>query len=84
MPKQPIPLVNVESSQIQAVGYHPESQTLAVRFHPRGDQKTGATYHYPNVPAETYVALRDAESVGRYFGSNIRKQYAGTKIEYPA
>lgn len=43
-------------------------------------QKEGATYHYPNVPAETAEALRNAPSVGKYFGANVRKQYTGKKI----
>jgi len=64
----------VESSQIAAIGYHPETQTLAIRFH-RGygrDQAPGPLYQYSNVTADDYEAFRNAESLGRHFGQHIK------------
>lgn len=63
-----ITLNEVESSQVKAIGYDPETKTLAVTF-PRG---TGAIYHYPDVEPETYAAFVGAESIGKFFGAHIK------------
>lgn len=63
-----ITLHAVNSSQVKAVGYDPESKTLAVQF-TRG---TGAIYHYPNVTAEDHKAFIEAESIGKHFGKHIQ------------
>jgi hypothetical protein len=59
---------------LQAFGYEPTSQTLAVRFGP------SRTYHYHDVPAEVYAKLCDAESIGTSFAKLIRGQYRHTVI----
>lgn len=64
-----------ESSQIRGYGYDPTSKTLSVKF------KGGGTYHYHNVPAETYDAMKAAKSVGSFLGSSIKGTYAFTKME---
>lgn len=65
--KEPeITMQAVESSQIEAVGYDAPTRTLAIRF--RG----GALYHYDGCEAETFEALRGAESVGSYFYKHIK------------
>lgn len=64
-------LQDVESSQIAAIGHHAETQTLAIRFKTwKGEPSS--LYHYSNVTAEQYAALRDAESIGRHFGREIK------------
>jgi hypothetical protein len=69
-----VDFVKVESSQIDSVGfgegaYGPE--TLGIRF----KQKNGISeYHYNHVTARMYQALVAAESVGKYFGANIRNR----------
>jgi KTSC domain len=63
-----IELHPVESNQVKAIGHHEDSQTLAVTF-TRG---AGAIYHYPNVTKETYEAFKGAESIGKFFGENIK------------
>lgn len=63
-----IELYPVESNQVKAIGHHEESETLAVVF-TRG---AGAIYHYPNVTKETYEAFKGAESIGKFFGKNIK------------
>lgn len=67
-PYQPITLLPVESSQIQAVGYSPERKTLAVTF----IRSPQSIYHYPAVEPEVYAAFVGAESIGRYFGQHIK------------
>lgn len=63
----------VTSSIIQAIGH--EGTTLAVRF------KTGAVWHYQNVPDETFQAMLDSDSVGSFFNSRIRGKHIATKVE---
>jgi hypothetical protein len=62
-----IPMTPVTSNQIAAIGHDAATSTLAVTF-TRG---TGAVYHYPNVPRETYEAFLAAESKGNFFGQHI-------------
>lgn len=66
--RHPIALHPVQSSQISAVGYHPETKTLAVQF-ARG---SGVTYHYPGVEPETHQAFLKAESIGTFFGKHVK------------
>ena len=76
--------VKVESSQIAAVGYDPETQTLGLKFPPNKRQPEGAEYHYANVTPRTHQALMAAPSIGSYFGQNIKahpEQYPYTKVE---
>lgn len=67
-PRPPIALVPVTSNQVKAIGYDPETQTLAVTF-TRG---TGAVYHYPGVTPEQHDAFMQAESIGKHFGQHIK------------
>jgi hypothetical protein len=80
----------VESTQIDEVGYEPETQTLGIRFLPsKTQQATGITrvddyYVYANVTPRTHLALMGAESFGKYFGQNIKSLpnlYPYTKVE---
>lgn len=83
--------VNVESSQIEAIGfgdgfYGPE--TLGIQFPPTKKQaaagQSGSTYHYANVSPRMHQALMAAPSIGSYFGQNIKahpEQYPYTKVE---
>lgn len=63
-----------QSSQVKAFGYDPESRTLAVQF-----ISNDATYHYSEVPAEVFAAMKAAPSVGAFFGKAIRNQYVCAK-----
>ena len=68
----------VKSSQMIAVGYHPDSRTLAILF----DEET--EYRYANVDQETYDAMIAAKSVGSFFYRNIKNspgRYPYTKVE---
>lgn len=77
-----IALQDVESSQINAVGYDPETQTLAIQF--KGWKgELGATYHYANVTPEDFAAFQGAESLGRHFGRHIKpfpEKFPYTKV----
>ena len=81
MTPQSIQMNDVESSNINAIGYDAATGTLAIRFWKgRGDPRTiGETYHYPAVPQDIYDALIDADSVGKYFHRHIRNDFPGEK-----
>lgn len=66
-----IPLTNVESSQMEAIGHDPDTNTLAIRFKGYGG-RPGSLYHYQNVTADDFAAFQSAESKGRHFGQNIK------------
>ena len=65
-----IPLQSVKSSQIAAVGYDASSETLAIQFHTGVER--GIVYHYAPVPSGMYYSLLGAESIGRFFGQQIK------------
>lgn len=67
-PRPQIELKPVDSSQVKAVGYDPETKTLAVTF-TRG---VGAIYHYPDVSSETHAAFISSDSIGSFFGHHIK------------
>ena len=66
-----VPLTPVESSQLEAYGYDPESQTLAVRFKGKGD-RPGSLYHYQNFTPDDWAAFQAAESKGSHFIRTIK------------
>ena len=64
---------DVESSQIHSIGHDAETNTLAIRFRTFGrTRRPGSLYHYGNVTADDFAALKSAESLGRHFGQNIK------------
>jgi len=63
----------VKSSNISHIEH--KGTTLTVRF------KSGATWHYADVPAHVHHELVNAESIGGYFARHIRPHYKGTKHE---
>lgn len=67
--RKPIELKPVESSQIKAIGYDEDSQTLAVSF-TRGP---GNVYHYEGVQPDQAKAFMTADSLGSHFGEHIAK-----------
>lgn len=64
-----IDLTPVESSRLAAIGHDPDTNTLAVQFNSKSGP--GKVYHYANVSAEQFSDFQSADSVGKYFGSNI-------------
>lgn len=62
-------MVAVKSSAIAAVGYHPESRTLAVKF------QSGKTYRYADVPEKVHAGFAEAKSAGGYFAKNVAGKF---------
>ncbi len=76
-------LIDVESSQIAAIGHDPETSTLAIRFKNWKGEQTGL-YHYANVSTADFAEFASAPSKGKHFGQNIKpftEKYPFTKIE---
>lgn len=67
-------MVNVSSSNVAAVGYDEESETLQVEF------KKGTIYQYFDVPENVFIGLRDADSVGGYLAAHIKGTYRYSKV----
>lgn len=67
-------MVKVKSSNIEGVIYNDQTNTLEVHF------KNGNEYSYEAVPQDIYDALIHADSVGKYFHSNIKGKYKTTKL----
>jgi len=66
--------VPVDSSHIKSVAHDPEANVMHVTF------KTGATYAYHGVTAETHKAMMESPSVGTFHASHIRGKYKETKL----
>lgn len=66
--------VEVESSNISHVGYHPETQGLSIRF------KAGTQYIYFGVSPEKHKALMEAESIGKHFHKHIKDAHRCAKM----
>jgi KTSC domain-containing protein len=64
----------VSSSNLVSVGYEPESETLEVEF------KNTGVYQYFNVPTFMHERLMSADSVGKFFNSDIKYAYAYSKV----
>lgn len=58
--------ITVSSSKIRSIGYDPAEQVLEVEF------LSGAVYSYAGVPERLYEELRQAPSLGKYFGTHVR------------
>lgn len=71
----------VNSSQIQSIGHDPATKTLEVEFkNHKEPEKQGSVYHYEDVTAEQFEALRGAESVGSHFYKSIKGKFKYRKI----
>lgn len=73
--KQDLPLFEVESSNIAAIGYDGPSKTLRIKF-----REKGRIYDYLDVPLRKYCALMQAESKGTYFAEQIKPIYKAIEI----
>lgn len=59
----------VDSSMIISIGYDALTCTLEVEF------KDGIVWQYHEFPEYMWYEFESAESKGKYFNANIRKQY---------
>jgi guanyl-specific ribonuclease Sa len=64
----------VSSSNISAIGYDEENQTLEVEF------TNGAVYQYSGVPSGEYEGIMGADSKGKYLHANIKNHYSFVKL----
>jgi hypothetical protein len=65
---------NVESSNVEAIGYDAENFTLRVRY------LNGRTYDYSGVPETTFEALLNSDSVGKYLNSAVKNVHPYTQV----
>jgi hypothetical protein len=71
----PIPEMHpVSSSNVAAVGYDADNQTVYVQF------LDGSTYTYKGVTEQEYENLRTASSVGSYLNRNYKNVYPYERI----
>ena len=70
-----IPLIEVKSSVLLAIGYEQISETLRVIFN------SGNEYRYTGVPIQVYRNLCNAESIGQEFNRTIRNRYDSTVVQ---
>lgn len=63
----------VTSSNIAAVGYHPPTRTLVVRFHDR------SVYWYAAVPPESFAAMLAAPRPGQFLHRSIIPFFDATR-----
>lgn len=64
----------VSSSNISAIGYDTDSQTLQVEF------TNGVVYQYSNFPVGEYEGFMNADSKGKYLHANIKNRYSYVKL----
>jgi hypothetical protein len=67
-------MTNVDSSNVAAVGFDEDSQTLQVEF------KNGATYQYFDVPQAIFEGLLGAASVGQFLNQQVKGAYRYSRI----
>ena len=66
--------IPVDSSNINSVGYDPQSETLEIEFH------SGGIYQYSGVPEHVYEQMIEASSKGQFFHAYIRDQYPYSRV----
>jgi hypothetical protein len=64
----------IESSNIVETEYDTSNKKLVVEF------KNGTKYEYEDVPHQEYTRFRNAESQGKYFTTEISKNYKYKKL----
>jgi hypothetical protein len=67
--------VPVESSAIKSASYDRHRRSLSVEF------QNGGIYEYGSVEPGKFRSLLQADSVGKFFVSNIRNDYPCRKID---
>lgn len=63
------------SSSIQSIDYHDDTNTLEVCF------ASGGVHHFSECPKEIYEGLKNAQSPGSYFHTQIRRKYESKKVD---
>lgn len=68
----------VESSNLKAIGYNPNTKELFVEM-----KNNNALYKYQDVSLETYQNFFESNSKGSFFAKEIRNKFNTTKIDKP-
>lgn len=68
-------MVDLQSSNIAAIGYDPETRKLMVHF------KSGGRYMLHDVEPVIYEQFLKAESPGSFYSKNIRGFYEFNRLE---
>ena len=71
---EPAALVEVQSSNVQAIGYDADTKRLFVQF------KKSGLYQYDNVPEVIHQSFLAAPSKGQFVWQQLRGHYSYTKI----
>jgi hypothetical protein len=75
--------IGVKSSNVESIGYDPESQELQVKFKAHKEGEPGRCYSYAGVSHDQYRQFLNAESVGHHFAVFIRPCFDGRRIDTP-
>ena len=67
-------MINVNSSNIESVGYNEDLKIVCVKF------LNGSLYTYSGVPKVEFNSLKGAISVGRYLNGNFKNIYPYERI----
>ncbi len=65
---------SVSSSNISAIGYEAETNTLEVEF------LNGSVYQYAGVSVDEFEAMMSADSKGKYLNANIKGRCSFIKL----
>lgn len=68
-------IVEINSSNLKSAKYNTESKDLEITFN------NNSVYEYKGVPWEVFTRFRMSESQGKYFNTNISKNYTYKKIQ---
>lgn len=63
----------LDSSNLEAVGYDPETNTLVIEF------KRSGVYNYHDVPSQIFEEILAADSPGTYHNLYIKNVYGFSK-----
>lgn len=66
--------IRVSSSNLAAIGYDPDTETLEVEF------LNATIYEHKNVPQMVYEELMNSSSHGTYYNRTIKNVYPHSRI----
>ncbi|MBD2306850.1 KTSC domain-containing protein [Chroococcidiopsis sp. FACHB-1243] len=69
-------MLPVRSTIATSIGYDCNDRILQVEF------SSGSVYQYADVEPETWEALQETNSLGRFYNNNIKGQYDCQRIDY--
>lgn len=74
MDKKPVTRKSVKSSNINSIGYDPQTRELDVEF--RG----GSVYRHFDVTPEGYDGLMASDSKGAHYHAHFKNKYGVTRV----